>query len=69
MSYIDRIFCSSDFEGHFPLASARTLPRTPSDHVPILWESRHDQEIKRGRFKFEKWWIRHETLRSVVEQT
>jgi hypothetical protein len=67
MSSIDRIFCSTDFEAHIPLASARALPRTPSDHVPILWESGHDQGSKKFRFKFEKWWIKHETFRSVVE--
>jgi endonuclease/exonuclease/phosphatase family metal-dependent hydrolase len=38
MSHIDRIFCSIEFEAHYPLAIARALPRNPSDHAPILWE-------------------------------
>ncbi|GJN20279.1 hypothetical protein PR202_gb07636 [Eleusine coracana subsp. coracana] len=36
MSLIDRIFCSIELDQMFPLASAKTLPRRPSDHVPIL---------------------------------
>jgi hypothetical protein len=40
-SLIDRVFCSIEFDSLFPFAIAKALPRNPSDHVPILWESGH----------------------------
>jgi hypothetical protein len=36
MSHIDRVFCSTQFDGIFPLAAIRALPRNPRDHAPIL---------------------------------
>jgi hypothetical protein len=60
-SYIDRIFCYTDFDAHFPLT------RNPSDHVPLLWEAGHDNRKKEFRFKFEKRWLQHEELGEVVE--
>jgi exonuclease III len=56
-SYIDIIFCSTEFDEKFPLANAKALPRNPSDHVPIMWESGQGQMQKKPRFKFENWWI------------
>jgi hypothetical protein len=53
MSHIDWVFCSTDFDSHYSLASARTLPRTPSDHTPILWDSGTGIGIRKPRFKLE----------------
>jgi hypothetical protein len=64
-SHIYRIFCSTDFDGKFPLAIAKALPRNPSDHVPILWDSGQGLVQKKPRFKFENWWVRHEDFRGV----
>jgi hypothetical protein len=36
MSHIDRIFCTTEFDEKFPLATAKALPRNSSNHVPIL---------------------------------
>jgi hypothetical protein len=44
LSHIDRVFCSTKFETHFPMALARAFPRNPSDHVPVMWESGCDQK-------------------------
>jgi hypothetical protein len=52
---LDRVFYSTDSDGHFPLALARALPRNTSDYIPVLWESGLDHRNRRGRFKFEKW--------------
>jgi hypothetical protein len=57
MSHIDRVFCSTEFDRIFPLATIRALPRNPSDHTPILWESKIDQTRRKSRFKFEKWGV------------
>jgi hypothetical protein len=37
MSHIDIFFCCIEFDAHFPLSLARSLPRNPSDYVPLLW--------------------------------
>jgi hypothetical protein len=68
MSHIDWVFCSTDFDSHYSLASARTIPRTPSDHTPILWDSGTDIGIRKPRFKLEKWWIKHKEFRRLVHQ-
>jgi hypothetical protein len=52
-SHIDRIFCSTELDGKFPLATAKALPRNPSDHVLIPWESELGQVQKKPWFKFE----------------
>jgi hypothetical protein len=59
-SYIDRIFCSTEFQAEFPLGVAKTLTRNPSDHVPLLWEARQGTNRDEIMFKFEKWWLQHE---------
>jgi hypothetical protein len=68
MSCIDRVLCNTEFEAPFPLAIARALNRSPSDHVPILWESGHGQEKKAFRFKIEKWWLHHKEFEELMNK-
>lgn len=58
------VFCSTDFDAQFPLACAKALPRKPSDHVPILWESGEIINTKKPTFKFENWWIKEVGFKS-----
>jgi hypothetical protein len=51
----------------FPLSSAKALPRQPSDHTPILWESGVGQKIDNPRFKFEKWWLKNKEFEKLVK--
>jgi hypothetical protein len=44
------------------------LPREPNDHTPILWESGQEQDRRKPRFKFEKWWLKHAGFRDLVEK-
>jgi hypothetical protein len=67
MSHIDRIFCCTKFDAHFPLSLARALSRNPSDHVPLLWEAGQSRIKKTFRFKFEKWWLQHKEFEKIVE--
>jgi hypothetical protein len=41
-SCIDRIFCCTDFDAHFPLGVTKALARNPSDHAPLFWEAGHE---------------------------
>jgi hypothetical protein len=61
------IFCSTEFNDSFPLATAKALLRNPSDHVPILWKSGTDQSRNRSRFRFENWWLCHSSFGELVQ--
>jgi hypothetical protein len=67
LSHIDRVFSSTEFDEAFPLATARALPRNPSDHVPILWESGIDHPSGKARFKFENWWFQQANFQEMVQ--
>jgi hypothetical protein len=66
-SHIDRVFCNTDFDNICPLATSRALPKNPSDHVPILWEFGQAQKHRKPRFKFEKWWLLHDSIGELVQ--
>ena len=55
MSTIDRIFCTTELDAFFPLCSSQSLPRTGSDHTPLLWDSGIGSTPKSTSYKFEKW--------------
>ena len=66
MSTIDRLFCNTELEKKFPLASCNALPRCGSDHVPIIWESGVEQTIKSSSYKMEKWWLIREDFSKLI---
>ena len=69
MAAIDKIFCSTNFEQHFPLASIQAVSRVGSDHVPLILDFGLEVVRKPSLFRFEKWWLEradfHELVRSV----
>ena len=36
MAAIDKVFCTTDFDQHYPLASISAGSRAGSDHVPLI---------------------------------
>lgn len=66
MSTIDRIFCTTELDVVFPLSNSQALPRTGSDHTPILWNSGIDCPPRKTSFKFEKWWLLQEEFEELV---
>lgn len=57
MSTIDRVFCTTDIDRLFPLASIQALHRLGSDHTPIFWDSGIGMAPRSSSYKFEKWWL------------
>jgi mannosylglycoprotein endo-beta-mannosidase len=68
LAKIDRIFVNTEWEANFPLASVKALERPPSDHNPLLLDTRNNVCFGKKRFRFEKWWLEKETFKGMVEK-
>jgi hypothetical protein len=66
MSTIDRIFCNTELDAFFPLASSQAYTRLGSDHTPILWDLGINHVHKPPSYKFEKWWLLREDFNGLV---
>ena len=51
----------------FSLADVRALPRPPSDHTPIVWETNEGWR-RSTYFKVDKSWLREVGLKEEVER-
>jgi hypothetical protein len=69
MSTIDRVFCNTELDAIFPLATTQALARLGSDHTPLLWDSGLNHTPKTTSYKFEKWCLLREDFRDLVEKT
>jgi hypothetical protein len=66
MSKIDRIFCSTDFEGMFPLGKARALPRLAVITLPLCGILVRHVLREKSSFKFEIWWLTRPDFANIV---
>lgn len=67
LSKIDRIFVSTSWEAHYPLASVKALDRLPSDHNPLLLDAGENTSFGKKKFRLEKWWREKESFKAMVE--
>jgi hypothetical protein len=66
---LDRILMSVDWEQKFPLASVQALPRSGSDHTPLLLDTGEQSNIgNKVEFSFELSWLKQEGFREIVER-
>ena len=68
MSTIDRVFCSTELDSMFPLASISARPRCGSDHTPSLWDSGLQKTPKSSSYKMEKWWLLREDFKGLISR-
>jgi hypothetical protein len=68
MAKLDRIFISTEWEKSFPLVRVLCLPKSISDHTPLLVDSGENCTFGKKRFRFEKWWLERSDFRSMVER-
>ena len=60
MAAIDKVFCTTDFDQHYPLASISAGSRAGSDHVPLILNLGETPKRTNNIFRFEKWWLERE---------
>jgi hypothetical protein len=60
---------SVDWEQKFPLASVQALPRSGSDHTPLLLDTGEQSHIgNKVEFSFELSWLKQEGFKDIVER-
>ena len=68
MAKIDRIFVSTSWEIASPLVRVKALDRLPSDHNPLVLDSRNNMSFGKKCFRFEKWWLEKESFLDLVKK-
>ena len=64
---LDRVLASIDWEQKFPLVSVRALPRSGSDHTPLLIDTgRQAHHGNKSRFAFELSWFQQDGFYDMV---
>lgn len=68
MKRLDRNFANEDWISLFPEASVTHLPRTHSDHNPLLIEVTPKKRASQGKpFRLETFWCRHPNFINLVK--
>ncbi|KAK1291915.1 hypothetical protein QJS10_CPB17g00785 [Acorus calamus] len=68
MAKLDRFLICTEWDEAFPECEVMGLPRSISDHVPILMRSMA-QPRRAQNFKFESWWCDCEELEELVRRS
>lgn len=64
---LDKGFANTAFSILFPRAIVHHLPRTSSDHCPLLLESQGRCSKGPKPFKFEQFWLKESTSGAVIK--
>ncbi|XP_019430691.1 PREDICTED: uncharacterized protein LOC109338019, partial [Lupinus angustifolius] len=64
---LDRSLCNESWMDIWHQSYCCTLPRSASDHHPIMFGFCNDQTRLHPQFRFHRMWLKHEGLRGVVE--
>jgi len=65
---LDRIFQNTKFQRLFSQSEVEHLPRTGSDHAPLLLCCENKVNKVRKSFKFLKFWVEHKFFLDVVKK-
>jgi hypothetical protein len=69
LATIDRIFCNTELDALFPLASSQAYTRLGSYHTHIMWDSGVNHCHRPMSYKFEKWWFLREDFKELVTKS
>ncbi|KAL7174503.1 hypothetical protein ACSBR2_033704 [Camellia fascicularis] len=69
MVRLDRALCNTEWRTLFPEGYVRSLPRTYSDHSPLIVHTQgtNSSHPSSKSFKFQAAWITHEGFQAIVE--
>lgn len=67
LAAIDKVFMTTDWGVIFPLAFVQTLPRTGSDHTPVLVDT-GETIIAKEKNRFENCWLQQEGICELVKR-
>ncbi|KAK1309215.1 hypothetical protein QJS10_CPA09g00935 [Acorus calamus] len=62
---LDWVFLDTNWEDRFPSCHLRGIPRTTSDHSPLIFD-RGSVPFQSFYFKFENWWLQCDNFREMV---
>ncbi|KAL7231768.1 hypothetical protein ACSBR2_009911 [Camellia fascicularis] len=71
MERLDRALSNVEWRTRFPKAAVRTLPRTYSDHSPLVvyTQGMHTLNPSKRPFRFEAAWMTHPGLIDIIKST
>ncbi|XP_028087357.1 uncharacterized protein LOC114288068 [Camellia sinensis] len=71
MERLDRALCNAKWRTMFPEATVRVLPRTYSDHSPLVvyTQGMHTLNPRNRPFRFEAAWMSHPDLINVIKSS
>ncbi|KAL7201796.1 hypothetical protein ACSBR1_033489 [Camellia fascicularis] len=71
MKRLDRALCNAEWRTMFPKATIRVLPRTYSDHSPLVVykQGMHTLNPRNRPFRFEATWMSHPKLINVIKSS
>ncbi|XP_019418539.1 PREDICTED: uncharacterized protein LOC109329320 [Lupinus angustifolius] len=64
---LDRSMCNDNWMTIWQQSYCCTLPRSASDHHPIMLSFCNEASKIQSQFRFHKMWLNHESLRGVIE--
>ncbi|XP_019451876.1 PREDICTED: uncharacterized protein LOC109353976 [Lupinus angustifolius] len=64
---LDRSMCNDSWLANWQQTFYYTLPRSASDHHPLMFGFSNDASNSHSHFRFHKMWLKHDSPRRVVE--
>jgi hypothetical protein len=68
MAILDRVFSNVEWDAKYPTTTVSLLPRSVSDHNPLLIQFGEKRQMGDQMFRFEMWWLEIDGFAKVVKK-
>jgi hypothetical protein len=68
MVILDRVFSNMEWDAKYPMSTVNLLPKSVSDHNPLLIQFGEKRQMGDPMFRFEKWWLEIDGFAKVVKK-
>lgn len=65
---LDRVLCTWNWQLTFSEAEVLAFPAVGSDHSPLMINTEGQQRRKGKIFKFEAYWLQHQSCQKVIQE-